>query len=136
MTATLEVTPEVLMFSAVMPMLLALSAGVMVNPTALKLGRVKVQVRHAGPPIPYVLEVRTKDRKDGEWDYIDDVKYFPRRPRTSPGGRVTTMTVPPGLKKYSQVCAIHRPDPNSVQSSFKVLYVLESCANLPDPADK
>jgi len=121
------------MFALVMPALLALSAGVMVNPTALKMGRVKVQVRHNGPPIPYVLEVRTKDRKDGKWEYIDDVTYFPRRPRTSPGGRVTTLTIPPNLKRFAQVCAIHRPDPNSIKSSFRVLYTLESCSNIPEP---
>lgn len=108
----------------------ALSAGVMVNPLQYKLGRVQVVVRHEGIPIPYVLQVRTKSSREEEWIYLKDLKYFPRKPMTSSSWRKVVLQIPENLKKYTQVCAQHTPDSSSVRAAMKVVYSIQSCANL------
>ena len=111
----------------------ALSAGVIANPFQYKLGRVHVLVRHQGAPISYAIQVRTKDNKASEWTYIDNLKYFPRKPMTTASGRKVTLEIPQGLKKYTQVCAVHTPSSGS-GSSMKVVYSIQSCANLKNPS--
>ena len=110
--------------------ILALSAGVMLNPLQYKLGRVQVVVRHGGPPIPFELQVRTKDNREEEWIYLTDLKYFPRKPMTSSNWRKVVLQIPEDLKKYTQICAKHTPDSSSVKSAMKVVYSIQSCANL------
>lgn len=109
---------------------MALSTGVILNPMQYRLGRVQVMVRHDGIPIPYELQVRTKDKREGEWIYLENLKYFPRKPLTSTSWRKVVLQVPKNLKKYTQICSKHSPDSSSVRASMKVVYSIQSCANL------
>lgn len=110
--------------------ILALSAGVMFNPLQYKLGRVQVVVRHNGTPIPFELQVRTKEKREEKWSYLKDLKYFPRQPMTSSNWRKVVLQIPKDLKKYTQICAKHAPAASSVKAAMKVVYSIQSCANL------
>jgi len=110
--------------------LLALATGVFADPLGLAFGSVRVQVRHPGPPELFTLHVRTKENKEAEWEYIDKLQHFPVILYSSPSGRIVRLSLPVGLKHYSQVCARMGPPP-SPQSSFQLQISIESCANLP-----
>jgi hypothetical protein len=111
--------------------LLALATGIFADPMGMAFGSVRVMVRHQGPPLPFTLHVRTKETKEAEWTYIEQLTYFPVTLLTSPLGRQVRMQLPAGLKTYSQICSRLAPPEQSQASSFRVLLSVQSCANLP-----
>ena len=114
--------------------LLALATGVMPLPKH-DTGRITVMVKHAGPPQEFTVFLRDRSSRNEEWRVIDEeLSYYPKRPRTSPGGRRVTIVKPEGLQKYVQVCSLISPKPDSgSSSSFQVLFGLQSCSNLRSP---
>ncbi|MFM1900889.1 MAG: hypothetical protein RLZZ216_1465 [Cyanobacteriota bacterium] len=110
--------------------LLALATGVFADPLGLAFGSVRIQVKHPGPPEPFTLHVRTKETKEAQWEYIDKLQHFPVVLYSSPTGRTVRLSLPHGLKRYSQVCARMGPPP-APQSSFQLQLSIMSCANLP-----
>jgi len=111
--------------------LFALSTGVITDPMGLSFGSVRVLVRHKGTPLPFTLHVRTKESRSGEWEYVENLSYFPRRLMSSPIGREIRLRLPSGLKTYSQVCARMGPPESNPSSGFRVDLSIQSCANLP-----
>ena len=109
--------------------ILALALGIPANTTLSKLGKVRVYVMHEGPPIPVKVVLRHKETREGEWIYIEDLKYLPKRLKTSPRGRSILLSIPPNLTRFAQLCARYTPKPSG--ASREVLLSVESCANLP-----
>ena len=81
-----------------------------------------------------IRTTNTENPQREDWEYIEDVKHFPKRVIANPIGRRITVTLPPGLKKYSQLCSFYEP-PAEVQETdgFQVRFSLESCANVYQP---
>jgi hypothetical protein len=107
-------------------MLLALAIGLIANPYSDNV--VQARVKHAGPPVPASIVIRSKPTRDASWEYVAKPSYTPRRLRTSPLGKQVTVRIPDGLHRFVQVCAvIDPPEPQPYVASFG----LQSCANLP-----
>ena len=116
-------------------LIFALSTGVFPNDTLFKRGRIQATIRHQEGPLPVKLFIRTTDNPKPtreDWHYIKDVKHFPRRVIANPNGRKVSVTLPVGLKRYSQLCSFFEPKPdlNADPSGFQVRFNLESCANV------
>jgi hypothetical protein len=124
------------MFFPSLGLLFALSTGVLPNDTLFKRGRIQAMIRHQEGPLPVQLFIRTTDNPKPareDWLYIKDVKHFPRRVIANPTGRKVSVTLPVGLKKYSQLCSFHEPQPDrnaGPGNGFQMRFSLESCANI------
>lgn len=109
--------------------ILALALGIPANTILSRLGKARVYVMHEGPPIPVKVVLRHKETREGEWIYIENLEYLPKRLKTSPQGRSILLSIPPNLTRFAQLCARYTPKPSG--ASREVLLSVESCANLP-----
>jgi hypothetical protein len=126
-----------LAMNVLFPVLFALSTGVFPNDALYARGRIRAVIRHQEGPLPVEMLIRTtnKDNPSREdWEYIEDIKHFPKKVIANPIGRRITVTLPTGLKKYSQLCSFYEPDSAPQETNgFQVRFSLESCANVYQP---
>ena len=117
-----------------LPLILALSTGVFPNETLYSRGRIRATIQHQEGPLPVELVIRTTNNpkpQREDWVYIKNIKYFPRRVIANPIGRKVSVTLPVGLKKYSQLCSLYTPSKLlDKPDGFRVSFSLESCANV------
>lgn len=117
-----------------LPALLAFSLGIFPPAPNAKVGVIKAVIRHEGTPLPFEIQVRTKDDREADWLYVHPDRYevFPGYLKTSASGRLVTIHLPSELQRYSQVCALHTPTPVP-GLRFQLLLSLLSCQNVPRP---
>lgn len=113
--------------------LLAFSLGVLIEKGVPNPLVVRTVIRENGAPIDFVVQVRTKAKREDPWEYLAEDRYdvFPSNLKTSAIGRYVTVRLPgSGLKYYTQVCALHTPQADPSQQ-FQALISLQSCQNVP-----
>lgn len=113
--------------------LLAFSLGILIEKGIPNPLIVRTVIREPGPPLEFKIQVRTKEKKTDEWQYLEDNQFsvFPSNLKTSAAGRYVTVRLPgAGLKYYAQICAFYEPKPDP-DKRFQALISLQSCQNVP-----
>ena len=113
--------------------LIALAIMTSISNTRLERGTISAKVWHQGPPVPYQVELRTKENVSDQWQYVDNIRAYPKRQLTSEKGKKVTVKFTGPLLHFIQICASIAPQKSS-GSRAGASFGLRTCSNVPRPS--